>query len=67
MKPTFIVLQLVDRSTKKPRGIVEDVLVQIEKLYYPVDFLILDTQSMVNMESKFLLSSEDHSLLQKIL
>ena len=43
MKPTSVVLQLADRSTKKPRGIVEDVLVQIEKFYYPVDFLILDT------------------------
>ncbi|XP_060965156.1 uncharacterized protein LOC133034143 [Cannabis sativa] len=52
MKPTSVVLQLADRSIKKPRGIVEDVLVQIEKFYYPVDFLVLDTQSVVNMESK---------------
>ena len=27
-------------------------MVQIEKFYYPVDFLILDTQSVVNMKSK---------------
>ncbi|XP_060974665.1 uncharacterized protein LOC133039746 [Cannabis sativa] len=52
IKPTFVVLQLADRSIKKPRGIVEDVLVQVDKFYYPVDFLILDTQSVVNMESK---------------
>ncbi|XP_062075275.1 uncharacterized protein LOC133779316 [Humulus lupulus] len=52
IKPTSVVLQLVDRSIKKPRGIVEDVLVQVDKFYYPVDFLILDTQSVVNMESK---------------
>jgi len=27
-----------------PRGIVEDVLVQVDKSIYPVDFIILDTQ-----------------------
>ncbi|XP_062102860.1 uncharacterized protein LOC133813692 [Humulus lupulus] len=52
IKTTSVVLQLADRSIKKPRGIVEDVLVQVDKFYYPVDFLILDTQSVVNMESK---------------
>ncbi|XP_062081016.1 uncharacterized protein LOC133785818 [Humulus lupulus] len=52
IKPTFVVLQLADHSLKKPRGIVEDVLVQVDKFYYPIDFLILDTQSVVNMESK---------------
>ena len=31
---------------------MEDVLLQIDKFYYPVDFLDLDTKSMGNMESK---------------
>ncbi|XP_060969672.1 uncharacterized protein LOC133036914 [Cannabis sativa] len=52
LKPTSVVLQLADRSVKKPRGIVEDVLIQIDKFYYPMDFLILDTQYEVNLESK---------------
>ena len=52
IKHISMVLQLADRSIKKPRGIVEDVLVQVEKFYYPVDFLVLDTQSVVSMESK---------------
>ena len=52
IKPTSVVLQLADRSIKKPRGIVENVLVQVENFYYPVDFLVLDTQSVVSMESK---------------
>ena len=42
MKPTTVVLQLADRSMAKPRGFVEDVLVQVDKFYYPVDFVILD-------------------------
>ena len=52
IKPTTVVLQLADRSTRTPRGVVEDVLLQIDKFYYPVDFLILDTQSVVKAESK---------------
>ncbi|KAL5559930.1 hypothetical protein UlMin_036141 [Ulmus minor] len=52
IKPTTVVLQLADRSVRKPRGIVEDVLVQIDKFYYPIDFLVLDTIAIVNMESK---------------
>ena len=52
IQPTSVVLQLADRSVKKPRGIVEDVLVQIDKFFYPVDFLVLDTHSVVSMDSK---------------
>uniref|UniRef100_A0A2N9GLY0 RNA-directed DNA polymerase n=1 Tax=Fagus sylvatica TaxID=28930 RepID=A0A2N9GLY0_FAGSY len=48
----MVVLQLADRSVKRPRGVVEDVLVQIDKFYYPVDFLILDTESVVHANSK---------------
>jgi len=29
---------------KVPRGIVEDVLVQVDKFIYPMDFIVLDTQ-----------------------
>ena len=42
MKPTTVVLQLADRSMAKPRGFIEDVLVQVDKFYYPVDFVVLD-------------------------
>ena len=29
---------------KIPRGIIEDVLIQIDKFFYPVDFIVIDTQ-----------------------
>ena len=48
LKPTNITLSLADRSVKIPKGIVEDVLVKIEKFYYPVDFVVLDTESIAN-------------------
>ena len=44
LKPTTITLSLADRSVKIPKGIVEDVLVKIDKFYYPVDFMVLDTE-----------------------
>ena len=43
LKPTSITLSLADRSVKIPRGMIEDVLVQVDKFYYPVDFIVLDT------------------------
>ena len=44
LKSTSVTLLFVHRSVKVPRGIVEDVLVQVDKSIYPVDFIILDTQ-----------------------
>jgi len=44
LKPTSVTLLLADTSIKVPRGIVEDVLVQVDKFIYPVDFIVFDTQ-----------------------
>ena len=44
LKPTSIILQFADRSMKIPCGIIEDVLILIEKFYYHVDFIVIDTQ-----------------------
>ena len=44
LKPTTITLSLADRSIKIPKGNVEDVLIQVDKFYYPVDFFVLDTK-----------------------
>ena len=48
LKPTTITLSLADRSVKIPKGIVEDVLVKIDKFYYLVDFVVLDTEQSSN-------------------
>ena len=47
LEPTNITLQPADRSVKIPRGIVNDVLVQVDKFYFPMDFVVLDTQPVV--------------------
>ena len=48
LKPTNITLSLADRSVKIPKGIVEDVLVKVDKFYYPVDFVVLDTKPIAS-------------------
>ncbi|XP_073014533.1 uncharacterized protein [Primulina eburnea] len=44
VKPSSITLQLADRSLTYPRGIVEDVLVKVDKFIFPADFVILDME-----------------------
>ncbi|XP_073285458.1 uncharacterized protein [Primulina huaijiensis] len=44
VKPTTLSLQLADRSIKYPRGVVEDVLVKVDKFIFPVDFVVLDME-----------------------
>ena len=44
LKPTSITLSLADRSIKIPKGTIEDVLIQVDKFYYPADFVVLDTE-----------------------
>jgi len=43
-KPTTVTLQLADRSITHPRGIIEDVLVKVDKFYFPADFIVLDME-----------------------
>ncbi|XP_016483896.1 uncharacterized protein LOC107804503 [Nicotiana tabacum] len=42
----LVFLQLVDQTTIIPKGIVEDVLVWVDKFVFPIDFIV------VNMEEK---------------
>ncbi|XP_057803366.1 uncharacterized protein LOC131018669 [Salvia miltiorrhiza] len=44
-RPTTVTLQLTDRSMAHPEGKIEDVLVQVDKLIFPADFIILDYEA----------------------
>ena len=48
LKPTSVTLQLADGLVKILRGIIEDVLIKVDKFYFPVDFIVLDTQPDVD-------------------
>ena len=52
LKLTSLILQLVDGSMIVPKGVVEDVLVQVDKFYFPVDFIILDMHPVSNANSQ---------------
>ncbi|CAN6455622.1 unnamed protein product [Victoria cruziana] len=46
LQPISMTIQMADRSVKRPRGVLEDVLIKIEDLIFPVDFIVLDMEGM---------------------
>ncbi|XP_070017101.1 uncharacterized protein [Nicotiana sylvestris] len=42
MKDISVSLQFVDQSTKKPKGIIKNMLVRVDKFVFPVDFIVLE-------------------------
>jgi hypothetical protein len=52
LKPTSIVVQLADETFRMPVGIVEDVLVRVDKFILPADFVILDMDEDPKTESR---------------
>ncbi|XP_021731319.1 uncharacterized protein LOC110698228 [Chenopodium quinoa] len=42
LKPSHISLQMADRTARLPKGVVEDVLVKVGELVFPVDFVVMD-------------------------
>ncbi|GJY26103.1 uncharacterized mitochondrial protein-like protein [Tanacetum coccineum] len=42
LAPTKLIIELVDRLIKRPKGIAENILVGIDKFVFPVDFIVLD-------------------------
>ena len=45
---------MADRSIKIPRGEIKDVLIKVDEFIFPVDFIILDTESMMNSRGQIL-------------
>ncbi|PIN00194.1 DNA-directed DNA polymerase [Handroanthus impetiginosus] len=43
-KPTSITLQLADRSLTYPKGVIEDILVKVDKFIFPAYFVVLDME-----------------------
>ena len=39
-RPTTVTLLLADRSVSRPKGIIEDVLVKVEKFIFPADYCV---------------------------
>ncbi|KAL0355968.1 UNVERIFIED_CONTAM: hypothetical protein Sradi_4043700 [Sesamum radiatum] len=56
LQDTNVIIQLADRSYVRPMGLVEDVLVKVNDLLFPVDFYILKmgTEGLDNSPSVLL-------------
>jgi len=52
-KQTTVSLQLTDRLIKYPLGVIEDVLVKVDKFYFLVDFIVLDMEKDSNVPHIF--------------
>ncbi|CAN6718946.1 unnamed protein product [Malus baccata var. baccata] len=44
LKNDGVIIQLADRSNAYPKGVLEDVLVQVDHLIFPADFYVLDME-----------------------
>ncbi|XP_042009093.1 uncharacterized protein LOC121757641 [Salvia splendens] len=53
IEPIDIDLQLADHSIVKPKGIIEDVLVKVERFVLPVDFIVLEMEEDKDMPILF--------------
>nr|GFA43331.1 hypothetical protein [Tanacetum cinerariifolium] len=45
LTPTWMILELADRSITHPKGVVEDVFVKVGKFHFPIDFMVLDFEA----------------------
>lgn len=44
LKPTRIYIQLVDKLVVKTKGIIDDILVRVDKFIIPMDFIVMDVE-----------------------
>ncbi|XP_052626748.1 uncharacterized protein LOC128133388 [Lactuca sativa] len=42
LEETGVIIQLADKSSVSPKGVLEDVLVQVNQLVFPADFYVID-------------------------
>ncbi|XP_021813292.1 uncharacterized protein LOC110756196 [Prunus avium] len=45
IKSTSVSLQMADRSITLPKGLIEDVIVKVDTLVFPADFLVIDMET----------------------
>ncbi|CAN6567584.1 unnamed protein product [Malus baccata var. baccata] len=49
LKNDGVIIQLADRSNAYPKGVWEDVLVQVDNLIFPADFYVLEMEDSPNV------------------
>ncbi|KAL7602743.1 hypothetical protein Lser_V15G15410 [Lactuca serriola] len=55
LSETGVIISLADKSSVFPRGVLEDVLVQVNQLVFPADFYVIDLDEQVSSKSALIL------------
>ncbi|XP_028768551.1 uncharacterized protein LOC114726152 [Neltuma alba] len=55
IKDTSMIIQLADRSIRRPHGLLEDILVKVKDLIFPTDFYVLDMSHESTIEGPLIL------------
>ncbi|XP_023738206.2 uncharacterized protein LOC111886207 [Lactuca sativa] len=55
LEETRVVIQLADKSSVSPRGVLEDVLVQFNQLVFAADFYVIDLEEKTPYKSSMIL------------
>nr|GEW13403.1 DNA-directed DNA polymerase [Tanacetum cinerariifolium] len=45
LTPTWMTLELVDRSITRPKGVAEDVFLKVGKFHFPTNFVVVDFEA----------------------
>nr|GEY86308.1 reverse transcriptase domain-containing protein [Tanacetum cinerariifolium] len=45
LTPTWMTLELADRSITRPKGVAEDVFVKVGKFHFPTNFVVIDFEA----------------------
>ena len=44
LTPITITFQMADRTMAQPKGVLEDVLINVGKFIFPIDFVVMDME-----------------------
>ncbi|XP_028805003.1 uncharacterized protein LOC114759930 [Neltuma alba] len=55
IKSTSMLIKLADRTIRKPKGLLEDVLVNVKDLVIPADFYVLDMDTLPHVQETLVL------------
>ncbi|GKC26924.1 reverse transcriptase domain-containing protein [Tanacetum coccineum] len=47
LTPTWMTLELADRSITRPKGLAEDIFVKVGNFHFPTDFVVVDFRSPI--------------------
>ena len=66
LEETCVIIQFVDRSNTYPRGVIEDVLVEVNELVFRADFYVIDMEDEMSSNPTPILLGRPFLKIEKI-